>query len=333
MLDWLRLIRFSGVCTIASNTLASVAVAYFPSGSGDLITFAGQLLDNGVNVLWVFLCSVLLYACGMLWNDVVDAERDLEIHPERPLPSGRVKYGTAVFIAFLLPIVTLLLASVVGERTFFMAGIVMIFIMLYNTVAKDVPYLGSLCMALVRFSHALFAVLCLGEDVFDRTVLSLFGLGPSNMLGGMLSVYPLIILGYIFGLTIISELESRKGTRFELLLGGLIIGVVLIFCLYKAMFAAWIADLFSDRRLLLGFISLAILLGVFLLFCISLSRPWLTALREARKDMIFPIMIKGLGGIILLDAILAASHHPLLGVLCLLLFPCFLILSRMTRMD
>ena len=333
MLDWLRLIRFSGVCTIASNTLASVAVAYFPSGSGDLITFAGQLLDNGMNVFWVFLCSLMLYASGMLWNDVVDAERDLDLHPERPLPSGRVNYTAATLVAFLLPIMTLLLASVVGERAFFMAGIVLVFIMLYNTVAKDIPYLGSLCMALVRFSHALFAILCLGDDVFDRTVLSLFGLGPSNMMGGMLSVYPLIILGYILGLTIISELESRRGTRFELLIGGLIIGIVLVLCLYKAMFAAWIADLFSDRRLLLGFLSLAVLLGVFVLFCISLSKPWIAALREARKDLIFPIMIKGLGGIILLDAILAASHHPLLGILCLLLFPFFVILSRMMRMD
>ncbi len=334
MLDWLRLIRFSGLCTIASNTLASIAVAYFPSGSGlSLIAFAGQLLDNGSNVLWVFLVSSLLYMTGMLWNDVVDAERDLEVNPNRPLPSGRIRYSRAVLAACFLPIVTLLLAALVGERAFYMAGIVMVFIMLYNVLVKDVPYLGSLCMALVRFSHALFAVLCLGDDVFDRTVLSLFGLGPSALGNEMLSVYPLLICAYIFGLTIVSELESRRGTRLELLLGGCIIACVLGACLYKAVFSHWIWDFLNDRRFVLAFVSLAVLLGMAFLFVLQLARPWLAALREARQDMVFPIVIKGLGGIILLDAIVAASHHPLLGFMCLLLFPCFLLAARVTRMD
>lgn len=334
MLDWLRLVRFSGLCTIASNTLASIAVAFFPSGSGlNLTAFVGQLLDNGINIVWVFLVSVLLYITGMLWNDLVDANRDLEIHPDRPLPSGRVSYNKAMMMALFLPIAILLIAALVGERAFYMSGIVLIFIMLYNVVVKDVPYLGSLCMALVRFSHALFAVLCLGNDVFDRTVLSLFGLGPSAHGSEILSIYPILIFGYIFGLTIISELESRRGTRLELLLGGAIIAVVLLFCLYKSIFAHWIGDFLNDRRFPLAFVSLAVLVGLLVLFIIQLAKPWVVALRDARRDLVMPIVIKGLGGIILLDAIIAASHHPLMGFLCVLLFPCFLLMARVTRMD
>jgi 4-hydroxybenzoate polyprenyltransferase len=334
MLDWLRLIRFSGICTIASNTIASVAVAFFPSGSSlNPRAFAGQILDNGMNVIWVFLVSGLLYMSGMLWNDVIDARRDLELHPDRPLPSGRISYPKAVLIAFLLPVVTLIVAGTIGERAFYMAGIVFIFTMLYNAVSKDVPFLGSLCMALVRFSHALFVVLCLGNDVFDRTVLSLVGLGPNTVENDILSVYPIMIFGYILGLTVISELETRRGTRMELLLGGVIISIVLLFCMYKAMFAHWINELLSDREFLMAFISLAVLLGILILFIVQLARPWVAALREAQRDMIFPIVVKGLGGIILLEAIIAASHHPLLGLMCLLLFPCFLLMSRLTRMD
>lgn len=334
MLDWLRLIRFSGICTIASNTIASVAVAFFPSGASlNPRAFGGQILDNGLNVIWVFLVSGLLYMSGMIWNDVIDARRDLELHPDRPLPSGRVSYNKAVFVAFLLPVITLLLAGMIGERAFYMAGIVFIFTMLYNAVCKDVPYLGSLCMALVRFSLALFAVLCLGNDVFDRTVLSLVGLGPNMLNNEILSVYPLLIFGYIFGLTIISELETRRGTRLELLLGGLIIAVALLFCLYKAMFAHWINELLSDREFLWAFLSLAVLLGILALFTVQLARPWIVALREAERALIFPIMIKGLGGIILFDAIISAAHHPLLGFMCLMIFPCFLLMSRLTRMD
>ena len=334
MLDWLRLFRFSGVCTIASNTIASIAVAYFPSGSSlQVTTFGGQLLDNGINVIWVFLCSILLYCTGMIWNDVMDARRDLELNPQRPLPSGRINYNSALLMAIVLPVLCLLLAALVGERAFYMSGIVLVFIMLYNTAVKDVPYLGSLCMAMVRFSHALFAVLCLGDDVFDRTVLSLVGLGPATLNNEILSVYPILIFGYILGLTIISELESRRGTRFELLIGGLIIAIVFIFSLYKTIFSHWISDLLSDRNFVMAFLSLACLLILLVLFVVRLARPWLQALREARRDLLMPVMIKGLGGIILLDAIIAASHHPLLGLMCLLLFPCFLTMARVTRMD
>lgn len=39
--------------------------------------------------------SVMLYAAGVVLNDVFDVELDRQERPERPLPSGRVRLGTA----------------------------------------------------------------------------------------------------------------------------------------------------------------------------------------------------------------------------------------------
>src|SRR4051812_46156890 len=96
MLDWLRLIRASGLLTIASNTLAAVVVAlYFNSGLDPLLLARRLLQGNSWDALWVVLASSLLYASGMLWNDLADVDRDRMLHPRRPLPSGRISLASA----------------------------------------------------------------------------------------------------------------------------------------------------------------------------------------------------------------------------------------------
>ena len=95
MRDWLRLIRVAGLCTIASNIIAAVAVVMY----GDSLDYGRLGLALWIHwprALAVAGASCLLYAAGMLWNDVADAERDRELHPQRPLPSGRI--GTFVSI-------------------------------------------------------------------------------------------------------------------------------------------------------------------------------------------------------------------------------------------
>src|SRR4051812_49757706 len=94
MLDWLRLIRASGLLTIVSNTLAAVLVC----ASGDDLSLRWllkRLQRGGGHLLWIPLASFCLYAAGMLWNDVHDVDRDRVLNPRRPLPSGRVGLPTA----------------------------------------------------------------------------------------------------------------------------------------------------------------------------------------------------------------------------------------------
>ncbi len=99
------------------------------------------------------------------------------------------------------------------------------------------------------------------------------------------------------------------------------------------MFSHWVVSLLDDRKFSLAFLGMAVLLIIVFIIIRRLAIPWWHALHEARSDLIAPVVIKGLGGIILFDAIVAAGHHPILGLLCLLLFPVFLFSARLTAMN
>jgi hypothetical protein len=204
MLDWLRLIRASGLATIISNSLAAVFTAFY-AGEGDrLLWLLARLKHNGTEALWVLLASFLLYAAGMVWNDLIDVDRDRVGNPKRPLPAGRIGLVPA-YVVGILTVLGAVLAAMHVEYGFFLAGIVLSLALLYNLVAKSVPWLGSLVMAATRAAHACFALLLLGPD-YVRIVLN-----PGEAPPGQVApfVYPLVLGIYIFGLTLVSELEER----------------------------------------------------------------------------------------------------------------------------
>src|ERR1700744_3324980 len=103
MLDWLRLIRASGLFTIISNTLAAVLVC---AAGDDLhpLWLLKRLQTNGWSALWIPVASCCLYASGMLWNDLNDLERDRVLNPRRPLPSGRVSLAAAFVVGVLFAV-------------------------------------------------------------------------------------------------------------------------------------------------------------------------------------------------------------------------------------
>src|SRR3954468_15416074 len=125
MLDWLRLIRASGLLTIASNSLAAVLVM----ASGDdlrLRGLLGRLHTGGAHLLWIPLASFCLYAAGMLWNDVHDVDRDRALNPRRPLPSGRVSLATAYVAGVVFALGALICGYLAEGRTGFnAAGVVL----------------------------------------------------------------------------------------------------------------------------------------------------------------------------------------------------------------
>ncbi len=338
MLDWLRLIRASGLFTIASNIAAATVIAFYNAegnqDSLDLRLIAAKFLQgNGLNVLWVALASCLLYASGMVWNDLADIERDRELHPRRPLPSGRIGLVTAYVVGAILAVASLLVASLVGNYGFYAAGVVLCLALLYDFAGKHVPYLGSLNMALVRSTHALFALLALGDLAYFKmgvlAVLGLFGAKIAEGIPVSAAAYPLILGGYVFGVTLISELESRQGRRWELALGGAILLVAIAAASVRLMTAHWIGSL-PPVQLVAG---LFFGLGVLGLLIYRVLVPWLGAIRTGRKAMIGPVVGSALSAIVLLDALVATAYHPIAGLAILALYPIFRLTSRVTRMD
>jgi len=329
MLDWLRLIRASGLATIFSNTLAAVLVS-----AGDGLNpkwFLMRLHDSGARVGWILLASCLLYATGMLWNDLHDVEVDRVQAPRRPLPSGRISCESALIVGVLLAIGALLAAGAVPEHglAFNAAGVVLTLILLYDFAVKDIPWAGSVIMALVRAAHACFVLLMLGPEFLAAAVL------PTTTAGHWLPGYALILGMYIFGLTLVSELESRPAKRWELLTGGVFLCAAPLLALYRVSQAPWLHQVWRFS----GFGPPAVALTLMLVAAIAIGlvllvgRPYVTALRSGKQELVGRVVFSGLAGIILLDAIVATSAHPLGGVVVLPFFLMFRGISRMIRMD
>lgn len=325
--DWLRLLRASGFATIASNLLAASALAFYAGEGNNVVWFLARLWHNGWSCLWVPLTSALLFAAGMVWNDLVDVDRDRRAERyHRPLAGGAIGLVPAYIVGVLLVIGAMLSALMVDRVHYYgllLAGIVLILSLLYNLVAKTIPWLGALVMGSVRASHAVFAVLLIGADHVEAALL---GSGTPGLRSFL--VYPLVIFLWTVGLTLAGELEDpdRRGTRLEFLAAGAFLALALGIAVVHLLGAPWLhLHRFAPVAALLG-------LAVVVWCAWRVFIPWWKALRAARCQGAGSTVVAGLGGIILLDAVLAASAHPVLGVVTLALFPIFLVFSRLVRM-
>lgn len=331
MLDWLRLTRASGLATVLAN-IAAMALFAFYTGEGLDPRWIGRLLAaDPVRIGWLLLASTLLYAAGMAWNDLADVERDRILHPKRPLPSGRMHLPTAMVGAALMgvgAVVAALMAE--GPLGALAALTVLALALLYDFEAKHVPWLGSLVMGLTRAAHACFALLVIGPDALRAALVAADPPGARWLLA-----YPLILLLYTTGLTLISELEHRPARRWELLAGGVLILLALAGALDLFIGAPWQrAWLLSGGSWPLALVGTALLvLGAAALLVWEVGRPLAAAITQASRVQAGRTLVAGLGGMILLDVIVAGAAHPLGAIAVLALYPVFRWAGRAIRMD
>jgi len=210
------------------------------------------------------------------------------------------------------------------------AGVVLVLSLLYNLGGKQIPWLGSLLMASVRASHALFALLLLGSDHLRIALdheLHAPGMRPFLW-------YPLLLATYVFGLTLISELESRRGRTWELAIGFVILTLPVLFGMVVVLRAPWLDALLvgGGMRPIWGVLAVLIAFGAGLGLLWSVAMPWWQAIRSASRERVPPVVIAALGGFILLDVVLASGAHPLAGICILALYPIYRLMSRSIRM-
>lgn len=330
MRDWMRLFRISGLMTVWANGLA--IIAYTSPQNVDQL--AKAMIRNGSYGLWVLAASTSLYLLGMLTNDLADADRDLRLAPKRPLPSGAVSFAMAWSVAAVLIVLTILCLLQLGDRGVFGGGLVLTLILFYNLATKHAPWLGALNLAAVRMSHAVFVLLAIGIEEFDHAVLSLSSLvGLVSDWNRSITWYPLLLASYIFGVSLISELETRKGRRWELILGGIMMVVPIAWLLVELFTSPLVSLFFVTRNVifLLACVGLGLCAAALLLW--RILGPWITAVRTGTKPMVPPVVIAGLGGIIFFDALAAAQSQPLLSLMILGLWVPFTLLSLTVRMN
>jgi 4-hydroxybenzoate polyprenyltransferase len=332
MIDWLRLLRISGLATIASNLAAAVLFAFY-AGTGLHPAWLGRLvLSDPGRVAWLVAASVLLYGAGMVWNDLADIERDKIIHPERPLPAGRIPIPAAVVAAALMAVGAVVCALMAEGPIGMLAALtVLLLALLYNLEAKHVPWLGSVVMGLTRAAHACFALLIIGQDALRAALVADDPPGARWLLA-----YPLALFLYITGVTLISELEHRAGRRWELLAGGALIAAGVAVAVAQLFGAAWPRAWLAQGGgvwplALAATFGMGLSAAGWLLW--RVGSPWFAAVRDASRSGAGRTLIAGLGGIILLDAVVATAAHPLGGLLVLALLPVMGLAVRTVRMD
>ncbi len=337
VLAWLRLVRLSGMVTLLSNALAACAVV-FASG-GDIRHFAAHVYQHGQNALWVACASICLYASGMIWNDVFDIDRDRDLYPHRPLVSGKLSPVSVFLGGIIITLLALFCAGQIGYRGFYAAGIIVAFSFCYNGFAKHIPFIGALCMGAVRFTHAIFVLLMLDVDFFDFMVLSCLFMGSEadvQQYGSQILApfYPFMLFLYICGLTYLSELESRRGTRLEVLLGTGLFSIPLFAALYAILFSSpWIQAFIGEERWGSAILGICFLSALLLALGVRIGGPLVNLIKQAKHELVGPVIGRGLAGIILFDAIWVSLYMPALGCVLLLLIPVFAGLRLLARME
>lgn len=168
-----------------------------------------------LNALLVALSSTLAYLGGMVFNDIFDRERDKELNPKRPLPSGRISLVEALTFGGGLILASSALALVLGLEAWAWNGALILAIFAYDGVLKRFRALGSLAMAACRGLNILFGAAAISTiQAPDFQAL---------MPGDWVVFMALASFVYIFALTMLSTYEDEEASKEALLLNGVLL--------------------------------------------------------------------------------------------------------------
>ena len=145
VLETCRLVRLPLVFTTTGDVLVGYLVNLSILAVGRFLFLAP--LDV---LLAAVLCSAMLYLFGMAMNDIVDRERDREIHPDRPIPSGRLSVTSARATAATALAGGLGIAIGRGPLATAVALLMVTLIVLYNGLLKRWAIPGSVAMGSIR---------------------------------------------------------------------------------------------------------------------------------------------------------------------------------------
>jgi len=133
----------------------------------------------------------MLYAAGLIQNDLAHLPEDARKRPERPLPSGRVRPRSAWIALVILVMAAMWVAGQVGyTATSHLAFALVVLITLYNYITCRIRVLGPVNMGLCRAASLLlgasaavgwrgltgpvpFASMTIGLYVFAVTVIAM----------------------------------------------------------------------------------------------------------------------------------------------------------------
>ena len=196
-----RLVRLPNAVTAASNVIAGHGVTAALGGSAASATAVALAATAGA----------FFYAFGMALNDLVDRHRDAILHPERPIPAGEIRVGTARVVVGLSLAAAIVLACAADIRLLGVAALLVGAVIAYDVVLKRRPVAASVAMGACRA-----ACVCLG------VVLAISD-EPDGLATAAILRLPASYLLLITTITAVSSFEdgALTGTSFRPLLAVL----------------------------------------------------------------------------------------------------------------
>lgn len=187
---YLQLIRLPNVFTAGADSLAGWL-------------FVGGSLAGSFQWIGLVLGSMAIYAGGIALNDVFDVEIDRVERPQRPIPSGRVPYQTALWLAICLLTLGWVSVSLTREpRSILVATLLITAVVAYDWGLRTTR-LGPQVMGLCRGLNLLLGMSC----------------GATSLSSPLIVLYVIAYGTFVTGVTWISRNEASGGGRMLLKLG------------------------------------------------------------------------------------------------------------------
>ena len=286
-----RLARPANLPTAAADILAGIAITLFLENI-EVLRF---LKENWIDVLSLIFSSIALYAGGVVFNDVFDAELDAIERPERAIPSGLIPKRHAVYFGLVLMVLGIALAFNSNVLAGGISVALTIAILTYDAYFKQFGFSGPLNMGICRGLNLL-----LGMSIV------------SVISNWYISLVPVV---YIFAITLISRGEVHGDNKKHIIWASV---------LYTIVIASITFVVLEQTDKFLTLIPFLILFG-FLIFS-----PLIRAYKENSPKNIKKAVISGVLSLVVMNACWVAGFSSwYLALAVLLLLPLSILLSKL----
>ena len=181
--DYLELVRIPAVFTAQADILAGFLIAG---------RFTADTRPPFLLLVLLLAASSFFYMAGMVLNDFFDFAVDCRERPRRPLPSGRIRKESALFLGIILVAAGILTTAQVNRASLITGLILAGLIILYNSCLKQRLWLGPVTMGGCRYFNFLLGF-CLVPLAVRHLLL------------------PFLTGIFIFGVSVLSRLETKGG--------------------------------------------------------------------------------------------------------------------------
>tara|TARA_R110000868_G_scaffold2695_3_gene18930 strand:+ start:2382 stop:3281 length:900 start_codon:yes stop_codon:yes gene_type:complete len=291
LMGFARLARPANLPTAAADILAGVAIALYLKNI-EVLKF---LEDQSADILSLVFSSIALYAGGVVFNDVFDAELDAVERPERAIPSGLVPKREAVYFGIILMLIGITLAFKCSLLSGLISIALTIAILTYDAYFKQFSFSGPLNMGICRGLNLLMGMSILG-------MLSHW----------YISIVPVV---YIFAITLISRGEVHGNNKKHIVWAGILYAIVILSIALVVM---------QQKD------NLIVLLPFLILFGFLIFKPLVKAFKENSPSNIKKAVMSGVLSLVVMNACWVAGFSDwYLALAVLLLLPLSMLLSKL----